>query len=198
MNLMGAFQLKILYDFHFTAKSISFPKIVFWLYTLQLSWQIFQYINNISLCYFIKSQDTLCRHSAAHLTPTTQSYKCAPLVLKTSALVRSRAVKTIFRDMLICLESQNGLGTVKIIKFQPPPPKAGKSSSRPSYSGPHPAWLCRIPGMGHPQPLWATSSRSVNCESGDSNKHAPSHTLALILHFNQSKMHFYTQDPTTV
>ncbi|KFW07755.1 Dysferlin, partial [Eurypyga helias] len=47
-----------------------------------------------------------------------------------------------------------------------PLPWAGTPSPRPGCSKPHPAWPWTLPGMGHPQLLWATCPRWPNTKPG--------------------------------
>lgn len=122
---MGPFQLKIFYDFvvFILLQNVFHPLRLFSGCTLLNQHARVLPFNNTCLCYLIKSQDTLCRYSAAHLTPTTWSYKFGSISFKKVCFVRSKGMETIFRDMLIYLESQNHRmaeaerGT-KIIKFQ--------------------------------------------------------------------------------
>jgi len=59
-----------------------------------------------------------------------------------------------------CLESQNGLGSKgpQWSSSFNPLLYAGSTTSRPGCPEPHPAWPWMPPGMGHPQPPWATCS----------------------------------------
>jgi len=91
-------------------------------------------------------------------------YRCSVSVKRISPLQLSRATAEKWsRSTLFCgktIESQNGLGWKgpQCSSHSNPLLCAGSPTTSPGCPEPHPAWPWMPPGMGHPQPPWATCS----------------------------------------